>query len=191
MNVSPACSASDHRTCPGYYKTAFPCECPCHVAGSRDEQALLADLHRNARIPRPDQVGTVNKGYGDLDYMGHAAVTDVLLSSDPQWAWEPYADDENGLPKVMYDTAGRPRALWIRLTVHGHTRVGIGTCSANASEPYKELIGDAIRNAAMRFGIGISLWAKEEWQDQNSRPPNNAKSSPGGVQNAPRSGVGK
>lgn len=30
MNLSPACSASQHSTCPGYYKTAHPCECDCH-----------------------------------------------------------------------------------------------------------------------------------------------------------------
>lgn len=125
----------------------------------------LAKLHAESRIPPADLVGKVDKGFGKLDYMGHAAVTDVLLAHDPEWSWEPFALDEHGLPLIVRDSAGHPRALWIRLTVHGHTRPGIGTCAANAGDPFKELIGDAIRNAAMRFGIGLSLWAKEEWQD--------------------------
>lgn len=127
---------------------------------------LLAKLHAETRIPSPDQVGKVDKGYGKLDYLGHAAVTDALLAHDPEWSWEPYAEDENGLPKIMYDAGGRPRGMWIRLTVHGHSRIGIGTCSATAAEPYKELIGDALRNAAMRFGVGLALWAKEDWAEQ-------------------------
>lgn len=161
---------------------------------------LLAKLHAETRVPPADQVEKVNKGYGELDYMGHAAVTDALLAHDPEWSWEPYAEDDNGLPKVMYDAAGKPRGLWIRLTVHGHTRIGLGTCSSTATEPYKELIGDALRNAAMRFGVGLSLWAKGEWADlgleagepkpQDGERP---QSAPRGSakENAPRPGTGR
>lgn len=31
--VSPACGAAQHGQCPGYYKTAHPCGCPCHQPG--------------------------------------------------------------------------------------------------------------------------------------------------------------
>jgi len=47
--------------------------------------------------------------------------------------------------------------LWIRLTVLGVTRPGVG----EGKNP-KERIGNAIRNAAMRFGVALDLWAKEE-----------------------------
>lgn len=87
-----------------------------------------------------------------LDYVGHAAVTDRLLKVDPTWTWEPLGLDEFGLPAM--DKAGN---LWIRLTVAGVTRVGVGDGAS-----MKERIGDAIRNAAMRFGVALDLWTKED-----------------------------
>lgn len=86
-----------------------------------------------------------------LDYVGHAAATDRLLTVDPQWSWEPMALDQFGSP--MTDHEGN---LWIRLTVCGVTRIGCGD-----GVSMKERIGDAIRNAAMRFGVALDLWAKE------------------------------
>lgn len=87
-----------------------------------------------------------------LDFVGHAAVTDRLLSVDPEWTWEPFAVGPDGLPAL--DRQGN---LWIRLTVAGVTRIGIGDGTS-----LKETIGDAIRNAAMRFGVALSLWTKDE-----------------------------
>lgn len=86
-----------------------------------------------------------------LDYVGHAAITDRLLTVDPEWSWEPFALGPDGLPAV--DRSGN---LWIRLTVCGVTRIGVGD-----GKSAKECIGDAIRNVAMRFGAGLDLWAKE------------------------------
>ena len=86
-----------------------------------------------------------------LDYVGHAAVTDRLLTVDPEWTWEPFALDPMGLP--ARDQQGN---LWIRLTILGTTRIGVGD-----GKSLKECIGDAIRNAAMRFGMALDLWAKE------------------------------
>jgi len=157
---------------------------------------LLAKLHVDNRKPPADLVGKVDKGFGKLDYMGHAAVTDVLLAHDPLWDWEAFSLDEHGLPLIVRDSNGHPRALWIRLTVHGHTRIGIGTCAASANDPFKELIGDALRNAAMRFGIGLSLWAKEEWADleaggtESSGPRSgpSVEAEPKAQENAPRPG---
>lgn len=86
-----------------------------------------------------------------LDFAGHAAVTDRLLTVDPEWTWEPLALDPTGLP--AFDRNGN---LWIRLTICGTTRLGVGD-----GKSIKECIGDAIRNAAMRFGVALDLWAKE------------------------------
>jgi hypothetical protein len=88
-----------------------------------------------------------------LDYVGHAAVTDRLLSVDPEWTWEPAAVGPNGEPLVI------DGGLWIKLTVAGVTKYGFGDSSMGHGP--KEMIGDAIRNAAMRFGVGLDLWAKE------------------------------
>lgn len=93
-----------------------------------------------------------------LDYVGHAALTDRLLDADPEWTWEPVSFN-NGLPHFDQDGG-----LWIRLTVCGVTRLGYGNAE---NKPYmdagareKEVIGDALRNAAMRFGAALDLWHK-------------------------------
>lgn len=124
-----------------------------------EPQKALAAL----REPFPaDQVGKLPKAGTTLDYVGHGAVTARLLDVDPEWNWEPLALDERGLPVFERDPQGRPTALWIRLTVGGVTRLGVGTCQANQFEAEKVLIGDALRNAAMRFGVALDLWVHAE-----------------------------
>ena len=95
-----------------------------------------------------------------LDYIGHAALTDRLLDTDPLWTWEPMAL-KDGLP--AFDASG---GLWIRLTVCGHTRIGYGHAAVSQYKDIgsreKEVIGDALRNAAMRFGAALELWHKGE-----------------------------
>lgn len=91
-----------------------------------------------------------------LDYVGHAALTDRLLDCDPQWNWEPVAFDERGMP-ILDGTGG----MWIRLTVCGVTRLGYGDADGKTGgNAVKERIGDALRNAAMRFGAALDLWHK-------------------------------
>lgn len=96
-----------------------------------------------------------------LDYLGHAELTDILLFVDPLWTWAPFAvDKDTGLPKVV--TSDRGSALWITLTIWGVSRPGVGTSEPKGPDTFKELIGDALRNAAMRFGIAVDLWSKAE-----------------------------
>lgn len=112
-----------------------------------------------------------------LDYVGHAAVTDRLLQVDPEWSWEPVAFDVEGAPLIKRD--GKEARLWVRLTICGVTRLGVGSAKADSFELDKQLIGDAIRNAAMRFGVALSLWSKEDLhQDEPSAPE---PSPPAGV----------
>lgn len=93
-----------------------------------------------------------------LDYVGHAALTDRLLECDMGWFWEPLAY-KDGLP--AYDANG---GLWIKLTVCGVTRLGYGNAQESEYKEVgsrdKEVIGDALRNAAMRFGAALELWHK-------------------------------
>jgi len=103
-----------------------------------------------------------------LDYVGHAALTDRLLSCDPMWNWEPVAFDEKGAP--ARDANG---GLWIRLTVCGVTRLGYGHADGKSGgDAIKELIGDALRNAAMRFGAALDLWHKGDLHAENDPGPN-------------------
>lgn len=93
-----------------------------------------------------------------LDYVGHAAITDRLLSADPEWTWEPLALTPLGLPVVDADGG-----MWIKLTVGGVTRLGYGDAGGKSGgDAMKERIGDALRNAAMRFGAALDLWHKGE-----------------------------
>lgn len=107
----------------------------------------------------------VSPAHIHLDYVGHGAVTDRLLEVDPEWSWEPVAWDGDGFPAFICDKQLNPIAFWIRLTVLGVTRLGVGTCSAEQFDAEKVLIGDALRNAAMRFGVALDLWIKGHAED--------------------------
>jgi hypothetical protein len=111
------------------------------------------------RKPFPrEAIGRMPKGGVMLDYVGHAAVTDRLLAVDATWTWEPVAYTAAGLPAL--DEFG---GIWIRLSLCGVTRLGYGDAGGKKGpNAVKEAIGDALRNAAMRFGVGLDLWAKEE-----------------------------
>ena len=97
-----------------------------------------------------------------LDYVGHAALTDRLLDCDPEWNWEPLSTDEHGQP--VYQGGG----MWIKLTVCGVTRLGFGDAEGKkGGNAIKEIIGDALRNAAMRFGAALDLWHKGDLHQED------------------------
>ena len=100
-----------------------------------------------------------------LDYLGHAEVTRLLIEHDPEWSWEPVAW-EQGRPAI--NVINNHFVMWGRLTVLGVTRVGVGVVEAGKPEADKELIGDFLRNAAMRFGVGLSLWSKQDWPESST-----------------------
>lgn len=104
-----------------------------------------------------------------LDYVGHAEVTDRLLTVDPGWTWEPLAYAPDGTPLVKKGVSGEWE-LWIKLTVDGVTRIGVGSVSTGF-DAEKQLIGDALRNAAMRFGVALDLWSKNELESAMDDTP--------------------
>lgn len=116
-----------------------------------------------------------------LDYVGHAALTDRLLDCDPSWTWEPLACNAEGYPII--DGNG---GMWIKLTVCGVTRLGYGDAQGKAGgDAMKERIGDALRNAAMRFGAALDLWHKgdlhiedDDGNAASKRPAAPAKPAP-------------
>jgi hypothetical protein len=122
---------------------------------------VTPDDAKALRAPFPaSAIGKLPKGGAQLDYVGHAATTDRLLSVDPEWSWEPMAYGPDGLPAL--DKEGN---LWIKLTVCGVTRPGVGD-----GRNMKERIGDALRNSAMRYGVALDLWAKEDLHDIANTP---------------------
>lgn len=123
--------------------------------------------------------GAHHKNAVHLDYVGHAALTDRMLDVDLAWSWEPVAFDERGLPAFDHDGG-----LWIKLTINGVTRMGYGDADGKTGgNARKEAIGDALRNAAMRFGAALDLWHKgdlhlDEEGDAGGQS-NGAQSAPG------------
>lgn len=94
-----------------------------------------------------------------LDFVGHARLTMRLNSvvGPDGWSWEPFAIGTDGLPAMGHG------GLWIRLTILGVTKIGFGDAPGQSGgTATKEIIGDALRNAAMRFGIATYLWSKSE-----------------------------
>lgn len=112
-----------------------------------------------------------------LDYVGHAALTDRLLEADPMWSWEPMSLTPEGLP--LFDKSG---GLWIRLTVCGVTRLGYGNAEnssfKDAGSREKEVIGDALRNAGMRFGAALDLWHKGDLHLDEEKEPEKQPQKP-------------
>jgi hypothetical protein len=119
------------------------------------------------RNPFPaEQIGKLPKGGITLDFVGHGFLTARFLDVDPEWDWEPFALDANGLP--LLDEYG---GLWIRLTIGGKTRIGYGDAAGKKGpNAVKEAIGDALRNAGMRFGAALDLWCKGD-PDAPAHPP--------------------
>lgn len=137
--------------------------------------------HQISKLPKPlkrdAQKGKCNEcgGYHGLpaihlDYVGHAALTDRLLDTDPEWNWEPMGLNPDGTPAL-----DRNGGLWIKLTVCGVTRPGYGCADGKSGgDAMKEIIGDALRNAAMRFGAALDLWHKGDLHVEDEGPSNGA-----------------
>lgn len=141
---------------------------PKESKAQREARQANRDLAKNCEVCG----GWHHKGAVHLDYVGHAALTDRLLDADPNWTWEPVGVNPDGTP--AYDRFG---GLWIKLTVCGQTRYGYGAADGKSGgDAVKEMIGDALRNAAMRFGAALDLWHKgdlhvEDDTDTEKREP--------------------
>jgi len=140
-----------------------------------------------------------------IDYVGHADVTSRLLEVDPGWTWAPQATDpnpellkaaiatgnpeivqkviDNAPPKFERDRNGNPVGLWISLTIGGASKPGVGSVPSSQFDAEKVLIGDALRNAALRFGVALDQWVKGDRADPTAEnaigPAGKAERSPG------------
>jgi hypothetical protein len=134
---------------------------------AKAENKLLDVLNKYA-VPDPKIVGKLPKGGQQLSFVGHADITKMLIEVDSSWTWEPVAFDTDGLPAYRVENGMAHMAGW--LTIHGVRRLGIGSVTHNKPDLLKELASDFLRNAAMRFGICLALWTKQEWEDLNTHP---------------------
>ncbi len=122
----------------------------------------LQDIIKQYGVPDPSIVGKLPRGGITLDFVGHAEITRILIDIDPLWNWSPI-EYVNGRPAIT-ETNGMA-TMWGYLSVLGKTMIGVGSVRADKPDLEKELIGDFLRNASMRFGICLSLWSKSEWDE--------------------------
>lgn len=135
----------------------------CRDCGDKDNKAKVCSAHRKQRCKDCGQYITTEHIH--LDYVGHADITEALCRLDPHWTMEPMALTPEGLPFIA--SRSNTLELWVRLTVHGQERIGVGTAPARKDDAMKEVWGDALRNAAMRFGLGVRLWSKAPHDDED------------------------
>lgn len=140
----------------------------------------LASVLLKYGVPDPKIVGklprkTKTGGTVHLDFVGHADVTKFLLEIDPCWRWVPI-EWKDGRPAIHVENG--IATMWGELTILGQSRLGVGSVEANKPDLDKELVSDFLRNAAMRFGICLSLWTKQEWEDLDNSPKTEAKPAP-------------
>lgn len=136
-----------------------------------DSRGKACDKHPKAKCTslrgEPGCGQWITPAHMHIEFVGHANVTDRLLSIDPQWTWEPVAFGPDGLPALTKDGG-----LWIRLTVAGVTRIGYGGADGKTGDDaVKEAVSDAIKTTAMRFGVALDLWRKEEASGKPSEEP--------------------
>lgn len=117
-----------------------------------------------SKLPKKLKNGTILH----LDYMEHAQLRAALTAEDPGWTWYPMSFTDDGLPKIK--VVNGEANLWIWLTVHGKAQPGVGNALAGKNDILKELIGDALRNAAMTFGFALGLWSKHDELISASQP---------------------
>lgn len=140
----------------------------------RDARGKLCSEH--TRIKCQKCRNNITSAHIDLDYVGHADVNRELTMLDPTWNWEPCGWTDDGTPAI-HVRQNKVLVLWGRLTLHGVTRLCVGSCQIDKEDADKELVGDLIRNGAMRHNVYGSLWSKAEGMSYNESDEPEAKSS--------------
>ena len=126
---------------------------------------LLRAVLDQYATPDPKIVGTIPRNGINLAYVSHADITKILIEVDPSWSWQP-VEWVNGRPAINVENG--TATMWASLTLLGKSMLGVGSVRADKQDLDKELIGDFLRNAAMRFGIALSLWSKQDWSDNTT-----------------------
>src|SRR6266540_6671509 len=153
----------------------------------------MLDAATRDALRKPFQPNEISKLPGTakrppLDYVGHAAVTNRLNNAAPDWTYtiervevrgsiervgdeRRFVSSEDGLPHVV--------AVFGTMTIGGVTRQEVGEVDSFTTYglELKNAISDFIRRGAMRFGVALDLWSKE---DLFSEPPSPVATAPGG-----------
>jgi Rad52/22 family double-strand break repair protein len=150
---------------------------PDTFAGSA---AIRANLRREFSAA---QVERVQKPGGMRDTVGHPHVVARLNEVVPGWTYEltrfiethgamvQTSEMKDGKPVMRFqlDPGGMPHlvAVYGWMEVDGVRRYEVGDVEnvSRYGQELKEAISDFLKRAAMRFGVGLYLWAKQPLED--------------------------
>jgi hypothetical protein len=121
----------------------------------------LRDALRNP-FP-PELIGKIPTGGMKRDYVGHAAVTDRLLKEAPDFTYTvDHIETQNGHVVGILAT----------MTIGGKSIQEAGGVGAKNEwgEELKLAISDFLRRGAMRFGVALDLWSREDLQAVQDSP---------------------
>jgi hypothetical protein len=118
--------------------------------------ALSPEMIRQ-RIGWTDRAGREH----EVDYVEWHVVADLLDRICPNWSHE----------VISIKQIGDFVAVTASITIQGVTRQGVGTGSAYDEKGIKKAEHDALKRAAVKFGIARELYRKEE-EDASTKRPN-------------------
>ncbi|MEZ5347306.1 MAG: Rad52/Rad22 family DNA repair protein [Pyrinomonadaceae bacterium] len=139
------------------------------IVGAKEIEAInnVLDFPSKLKVLRnglkPDLVRQ-RKGWSDkngntrmVDYVEWHTVADILDETTPDWAHEIKAIDQIG--SIVTVIAA--------ITIDGVTRQGIGTGFAESETGIKKAEHDALKRAAVKFGIARELYKNETDESEN------------------------
>jgi hypothetical protein len=136
-----------------------------------DFSTTLKELRKNLdpeklrrRESHRDRSGNVRV----VDYVEWHTVADILDETAPNWA--------HSVKDVR--TIGDIVLVTVAITIDGITREGIGTGSSRNETGIKKAEHDALKRAAVKFGIARDLYKKEFDAIENASPGPQAQSFP-------------
>lgn len=120
-----------------------------------DFSATLKDLKNNfdPELVRHRKAGKDRNGNArTVDYVAWHTVADILDKTAPNW--------EHSIKDIR--SIGDFAIVTVAITIDGITREGIGTGSARSEIGIKKAEHDALKRAAVKFGIARDLYKSEE-----------------------------
>lgn len=129
-----------------------------------DFSSVLRELRRSVdpnlirqRAARRDREGNVHM----VDYVEWHTVADILDANAPNWAHT--VKDIRAIGSIV--------TITVAITIDGVTREGIGTGSAANETGIKKAEHDALKRAAVKFGIARELYKREFDTIDHADPP--------------------
>jgi hypothetical protein len=127
------------------------------------------------------QISQVDKGFGKIDTVNHAHVTNRLNAAAPGWThgFDRWVETQgkDGMPHLLAVIG------WMEVAGIRRYEVGEVERPSTYGDEAKKAVSDFIKRAAMRFGVALDLWAKEELEA--SAETTDADSSPASGKQVP------